>query len=152
MGVTTNGQLCFGIVLPEETELPWEDHEDGFEAWWRAENGFTNDDIWGEDGERRPGITGKDIDAFFERERAFDAVHPAPVEIVNYCSGEYPMVIIAARGTVKTARRGHPVKIIAVDMMTVNLHAADDLREFVETYFPEHLGPGPEWYLSSYWG
>ncbi len=80
MGVSTNGQLWYGVVFEDGYEFPWDAEPfDGDEReWWRAERGFDE-------------AKGYPAEGWLEYQKAFDAEHPCPVETVNYCSGDYPM-------------------------------------------------------------
>ena len=76
--------------------------------------------------------------------------NPLPFQLVNYCSGEYPMYILAVPGTLKSAYRGSP-KSFTLDELQVDEEASKKLIAFCEEYGLEgesEIG----WTLSSYMG
>jgi hypothetical protein len=154
MGVTTNGELSFGIKLDEETPLPWfPEHEefDGIEEWWRCENGYKpKNPIWDAKSGYIAGVTQVDIDAWYDDLRTWDKENPLPIELVDYQHCDCSAYILACPGTVYTANRGYPVTIEPLKLMVVDAVKAANFHAFVGKYFPEHLSPGPKWYLSSY--
>lgn len=42
MGVSTDGQLSYGVVIKEDYELPWENtlHNGDIDDWWLDVRGF----------------------------------------------------------------------------------------------------------------
>lgn len=154
MGVSTNGQICFGILLEEGVTLPWAD-DDGeryIDDWWRDQCGYVpTKQLYDEDGKHLPGVTKQDVDDFYKHRREFDAAHPCPVVMVNVCSGDCPVYIIAIPDTVKSARRGYPEKIDRDADFALNPKLVQLLEEFVDKHEIEYED-GPHWYLSSYWG
>jgi len=157
MTISTNGQICFGVILDEDNELPWdaEDFDGDIDYWWtfavlglkRSFEMFTPDGDW---------IGGKEwpkdkSDQYYQERRDFEENNPKlPVELINYCSDEYPMYILAISETCYGARRGYPEKIIPVDLSVTNEQIAQ-LFDFCKTYGVKFEGE-PAWYLSSYWG
>jgi len=155
MGQSTNGQICFGNAYEEDFEFPWDaepwngDHED----WWRAECGYApSKELFDGEGDYIDGIKPEQavIDAYFKEQRDFDAAHPFPVSLVNYCSGDYPMWILAVPSSVLSNSRGE-----ARAFRPAELDVSDEeiaaLREFCIKY---DLIPAEDatWYLTSYWG
>ena len=148
MGTTTDGQICFGVVFEDGSEFPWHDDEDScIEDWWRSQRGFKAPfEPWGDDGERVVGVTQEQINDYFDHRNAWDKDHPLPVSEVNYCSGEYPMIILAVQGSLINASRGYPTEIFPQDMGV----DAEALKGFCEEFGLEISKP--KWWLSSYWG
>jgi hypothetical protein len=155
MGVSTNGQICFGVVCEEDTEFPWDDGEWGgdIEEWWRtAVCGYIpEEEIYDESGGY---IGGKEpsrekIASYHDAQRAFDALHPVPVELVNYCSDDCPMYILAVPSSSLSCSRGYPESFRPEDLK-VSQEEIDSLLEFCRTHGIEHGEPG--WWLTSYWG
>ena len=78
MGVSTDGQICYGILLAEGIELPWNDekYDDGIYDWWLCTvKGYESPfEMFDDDGEY---IGGEDIwpknkvDHYFEHFRLF---------------------------------------------------------------------------------
>lgn len=125
MSTSTDGQICFGYELTEDAEFPWSDDGD-IETWWAKVSGMP------ENG----------------NQYTWCRHNPPPVELVTHCSGEYPLFILAAAGTLVTAYRGTPKKIEALNIP----HSARwALEEFVKEHGIEVEGE-PCWLLSSYWG
>lgn len=130
MGVSTDGILVFGIELGEE--LP-EFLEDFYDIWWD----FTDS------------ISGVAEDDPKRCEKRRDFRDNFPVELVSHCSYEYPMYILAVKGTKITASRGSP-KVIDPTSLVVSPEKIEKLRKFCEEYRIEW--EEPEWYLCSMWG
>ena len=153
MGMSTDGQLCYGVRFDEGFEFPWADKD--IEDWWRDTIlGFKPSiEIFDSNGEYLNGKRPSDeqIDAFFEERKAFSEKNKKlPVELVNYCSGDYPSYILAIPGSCKTANRGYPCIITDADMK-VDAAAVEALRAFLKEF--ELTPEGEEgWYLSSYLG
>lgn len=134
MGVSTDAILCFGVDLSEDYEdlLPWqqlEDDDNDFDTWVARISGADTDD-W---------------------KAIKEAAEKCPVELVSHCSYDYPMYIVAVRGTKITARRGSP-KVISLDAI-----GGDDFIErqiAAERFCEEHGIPCGDfqWLLCSMWG
>ncbi len=135
MGQSTDGQLWYGVVFEDGYEFPWPDYD--IEDWWRTEQGF--------DASR-----GYPAEGWLDYQKAFDAEHPCPVELINYCSGEYPMYGLAIPASKRTASRGYPERLDG-GLGVVTEAEKKALLDFCAKY-----GLKPEssdgWYLSSYWG
>lgn len=138
MSTSTNGQLAYGLIFEDGYEFPWnhESFDGDLDDWWRKEQGFDES-------------RGYPADNWLDYQKQFDKEHPRPVEEVNYCSGEYPMYMLAVPSSILTAYRGSPVRIEALP--EVSATAVSALLAFCEKY---ELKPEGEsgWYLSSYWG
>lgn len=138
MSTSTNGQLAYGLIFEDGYGFPWNDesfHGD-FEDWWRTEQGFDES-------------KGYPAEGWLEYQKEFDVEHPRPAEEINYCSGDYPMYMLAVPSSVRTAYRGSPERIEALP--EVSAAGVSALLAFCEQY---KLKPEGEigWYLSSYWG
>jgi hypothetical protein len=122
MGTSTNGQICYGVIIDGNSDGPWDDEslpddvEGDIKGWWG----------WN----------------FGEAETY--------VELVNYCSNEYPMYIIAIDSSCTNARRGYPKEFNPQDL-TISDEDRILLIEFCKELGIKFSG-GPAWYLSSYWG
>lgn len=156
MGVSTNGQLCYGIKFEEDFEFPWgaEEFDGDITEWWRSVNGYVNPNFnpYTEAGEYKPGVTREDprVDEYFKHSRDWDAAHPVPVGLVNYCSGDYAMYILAVPGVGLSNRRGYPEEFDP-SALKVSDEQRAALLEFCKTHKIEH-DEEPKWWLSSYWG
>lgn len=161
VSVSTDGQICFGVMLGEEgdVELPWIDDAETWdndpEEWWTKEVlGFKHSfEVFDERGEYLKGFTRKDprVDKYFDEEFQFKKTAPKmPFELVNCCSGDYPMWILAIPSTTMSASRGYPVKFDPAKLV-VNPIELSQLLEFCEKYGIEYDGD-PKWWLSSYYG
>jgi len=164
MGTSTNGQLCYGIPFGADYEFPWdiEGFEYGFEDWWfrkicgykepfelyaETKTGYIDDII----------PSREKIDEYHKHRRDFEKDNPAPVKVVNYCSVECPMYIIAIPDTFKNNLRGYPEEIEMSDLYVSNHHHII-ITAFCEKYLRsdnewcEFPDMEPRWYLTSYWG
>ena len=154
MGVSTDGQICFGIAFEDEMEFPWDSDEyDGdIEGWWIcAVNEYRSPfEIYNSDGEYLGGIKPSDerINEHYRAKRVFKNAHPLPVELVHHCSGDYPMYILAIPRTVKKASRGYPEEINPSEMV-VTQDECNLLIEFCEIHGIE--AEAPRWWLTSMW-
>lgn len=157
MTVSTNGQICYGVVIPEEDVLPWD--LDGFDGdighWWlhsvlgfqHSFEMFTPQGNW-IGGEKWPQDK---IDEYYGEQRDFAEQSPKlPVELVNFCSYDYPIYVLAIPETCKSARRGYPERFVPTKLVFTD-EQKEDLLEFCKTYEIE-FEDGPAWYLSSFWG
>lgn len=151
MGTSTNGQLCYGVAFEEDFEFPW---GDDIEDWWvytvhKFKHSFELFDSAGNylNG-REPS---RDENArYWQERRDFEALHPLPVEVVNYCSGDYPMYLLAVPGTVRVARRGF-AEPIDPSSLVVSDEDRDRLMGFLNDHGIDVPSP-PGWLLTSYWG
>lgn len=132
MGVSSDGEISYGIVFEEGYEFPWDvDHDGDPDEWWIS----------------------KVLQLIYKDYAEMHAIlkdNPLPFQLVNYCSGEYPMYILAVPGTLKSAYRGSP-KSFTLDELQVDEEASKKLIAFCEEYGLEgesEIG----WTLSSYMG
>src|SRR5690348_13757855 len=105
MGVSTDGQICFGILLGDEEddlELPWDDkrYEDLDDWWIDGVHGYKPPfELFDADGNyingERP--SEETIKAYYAPRWEFEKQHPIPVKLVNGCSGNYPVWILALK-------------------------------------------------------
>ena len=155
MGTSTNGQICYGVAFDEEHEFPWdEEHEGDIDSWWiYGVHGFKHSfELFDSAGcylnGREP--TREESGRYFAESSKFAAAHPLPVELVNYCSGDCPMYVLAVPSTVLTARRGYPTEFDPA-ALTVTDEGRDTLRKFCADH---GIKPPkePTWLLTSYWG
>lgn len=156
MSVTTNGQICFGIPFGERDDFPWQDDEwegDIDEWWMRSVCGWKpSKELYAPDGDYIDGRVPSDqeIDDHYREQREFAKRNPLPVQMVNTCSGDYPMWIIAVADVGISASRGYPAMFDPA-----GLSVTDDQVEALAGFCKRFglVGEGdPGWYLSSYWG
>ena len=122
MSTSTNGQICYGIAFEQDAEFPWDERGD-IEDWWVYDVlGFKHSfELFDDNGnyingvkpsEERPG-------EYFDERQEFWKNKPLPVEIVNYCSCDRPVYILAVPGTMFNNYRGDAVqfepKLLRVD-------------------------------------
>lgn len=157
MSTSTDGQLHFGIVFEEGFTFPWdveEGHEGDIEKWWESVNGYENPNFnpFTEQGNYKQGVGKNDqrIDAWFEHSREWHKNNPTPIELVNYCSGEYPMYLLALSEVGFCASRGYPEKI-SPNRLFISDEQRSSLVDFCKKYIADEVGE-PAWYLTSYWG
>ena len=169
MGVSTDGQICFGVAFPESFEFPWDEERFGGEIdkWWReAVCGYKPPfELYDENGEYVGGQKPpqKRIDEYIDLKNEFDKKHPVPFKLINYCSHECPMYIVAVPSSCIENSRGYPEEFRPENLKVSEKEVAD-LKKFLEDYAPVKAEDleyqdkrfdktmTPRWYLSSYWG
>ena len=145
MGMNAYASICFGIALEDGVELPWNDekYRDGIEEWWRDVNNFVSPVPCPFDprGNYLPGF-GSDhpqVNDYFDAVHVWDKANPLPVEIVDFCSCEYPMYIIAVLGSQSYTDWGDPSPIDPTKLTVTPKEIAvllDFLDEYgIETFF-----------------
>jgi len=161
MGISSDGQLCYGIAFEEDYNFPWLDEEwdSDYEEWWFSgicgyKPPFELYDERGKfiKGERPPQ---EKMDEYYEDIGKFRKLNPMPVEIIGFCSYDYTMYIIAAPETYTNVRRGY---VEEVGTYKVEPEKKNAVISFCEKYcktedeydnFPEMK---PCWLLSSMYG
>lgn len=158
MGISTDGQLCYGVKFEEDYEFPWEDED--IDDWWLIESGWKWDgeEPFTPEGEYAPGFGNNDprIEEYFRSRHLWLRDHPCPIVEVNYQSGDYPAYILAAPSTVITARRGYPERIDPLVLrqgediegeFNIEVEALEKFLRKYDLFIDE-----PAWWLSSYYG
>ena len=157
MGTSTDGQLSYGVLIDEEFEFPWdaEDYGGDIEEWWRDVRGFRNpvESPFNEYGRYKPGFSdaSPEVREYFKNQRewvSWLAANPVPVKLVDYCSGDCPMWLLASRHVRSSS--GCP-KMVDIEFLRETGVASRQLIEFLEEFKIEHNGE-IGWWLSSYWG
>lgn len=142
MGTSTNGIVCFGIDFGEKHPLDRrdeDDYEEDFDDYDALEELICREAGLPEYGTDHP-------DDYYELKWAAEAAYP--VDVVTYCSIDYPMYALALRGTEITARRGYAVEL-DMDKMAVSDEDIERFRKWCETHDVEYTEP--KWLLVSYW-
>lgn len=156
MGVSTDGQIGFGVVFEEGYEFPWDKHtSEDIDDWWTEEVlGFKHSfEIYDEKGnyiggEKPPQET---IDRYYKEWSDFRDSHPkVPVELINYCSGDYPMYMLAVPSSCKSNSRGDAEEFDPAALRVTDAEK-QTLLDFCKKYKLKYE-KGPGWYLTSYWG
>lgn len=161
MGISSDGQICYGIAFEEGYEFPWlEDKWEGDEEkWWfngvcgykppfiiyNNEGEFIND-------ERPPQ---KIMDEYYNHYDEFKKANPMSVDIVGHCSYDYRMFVVAVKGTFVSSSRGDLTEIICNEIGQDQIKIIIDFcnkyckppNDYCE--FPEMK---PCWLLSSMYG
>ena len=147
MSVSTDGQLCFGIMLEEEV-LPWD--AESLEDVWLDALGFSAESPYDEFGAYKPGYSGDDprVEEYYAQKSAMLRDNPLPITEVNYCSADCPMMILAVPSSCLTCYRGHPFQIDPAKLIVTN-EEVKALLDFCQRF---GLSGEPTWWLSSYWG
>lgn len=153
MGVSTDGQISYGVVIEEGYEFPWDvKHEDDLEDWWRRVNGFEDlHDPWTAEGGYADGWSREDprFKDHYAHRHEWESHNPLPIELINYCSGDVPMYVIAIPDTGKICYRGCPTVFDPASLVVTD-QQRDNLLAFLEKWSIKHGEPG--WVLTSYWG
>lgn len=157
MGTSTNGQISYGIKFDDGFEFPWDslEYEGDIENWWtHGVLGFRYSfELYTPEGnyiggERPPQ---EKLDQYYAERREFEAKNPKlPVELDNYCSGDFPMYILSVKGVGTSARRGYPTAFNPSELVVTD-EQVNELLGFCQAHGIE-LDGEPAWYLSSYWG
>jgi hypothetical protein len=154
MGVSTDGCLAYGLVL-DEGEPSWIFEDSDWEVIIAeklcglkppSEPYEGNEKIHREYWDKQK-IALKEIDLCFE----------------NYCSGDYPIYMLAIASTVKTAKRGYPEKLNDFDSK-VHLYREGNNPYLLESCWNDELKKACKkldikydskqvgYWLYSYWG
>ncbi len=154
MGQSTNGQLCWGSKFEEGFGFPWDEKkcEQDIEEWWLVVTGFEPPcNPYDDRGEYAEGFTAEDprVEEYFEQRHTWKEKHPLPIELVNYCSGDAAMYILAIPRLCFHNYRGYPVEIDPAELLET-LEDARVLSDFCSNY--GIVVEKPRWWLSSYWG
>lgn len=152
MGMSASGIIAFGIPLDEdELFFPERDEddfgsylssydEDNFHRWVAEQAGVVAPQAeWVEGSKNTEWLI------YWDKQRK--AVAEFPIEIVSHCSCDYPLYIIALRGTVMTAWDGEPREIVLPEI------SAEKVQMLID-FCAEHgiKGVAPRWLLTSNWG
>jgi hypothetical protein len=128
MSTSTNGILVFGIDFDES--LPeFMGNETDFEDFLQVELKLP---MYGSAG--------------YSYEEKSKKIETCPANLVIHCSYDYPMYILALRGTEKTAHRGYPVEITSLEIAPERLEA---FKDWCKAHGIEN--PEPKWLLASLW-
>jgi hypothetical protein len=153
MSRTVEGIICFGVLMDEESQVPWNQKEYSYDIddWWLF--GICKfkptEEIFNKDGSYiDPKPTRKQIDGYFNEERKFKKDHPLPIQIVRIGNSEEPRFIIAAIGTVTMGHLYDPY-VLPAACMDVKTEDVDILLHFCIQYQIEYIGK-PSWYLAAY--
>lgn len=156
------GQICYGLLLKEEVELPWD--YDGYggdiNKWWLYDVLGCQNPFELFNGRRYwfGGIppSQEKIDEFYQAQSEFLKSRGGPsIVMVNAYSNDYPLWIVAIPETVTVANRGCPIIFSPLNLFNVfeNKQPADKiLIDFCNDHKIKYDDKPPQWYLSSYWG
>lgn len=158
MSISTDGQICYGILLEEDITFPWQDESYGglIEDWYcYGVLGFKHPfELLDSHGDYIDGIKPSEerLTQYFQEKRDFLKKHPPlPVAMVNVCSWNNPVWIIAISESVIEANRGDPTVFRPMDLAeNAPLKWNLTLTDFCKTHKIPFEGY-PQWYLSSYW-
>lgn len=156
MGISTDGQICYGVIFEEGYEFPWDckEYEYDIEVWWlKTVIKFKPSiELYDENGNYLNGLepTPAEFSKYYNERRVAFEKNQLPVKLVNYCSSEYPVYILAVPNTYFVANRGYPTNF-EPELLQVAPHERQALTDFCEQFSLEYSG-APAWYLSSYYG
>lgn len=158
MTQSTNAQICFGILLDDDNEFPWLDEQwnDDIDGWWLYQQGYEPiKQCYDENGEKIKGISEQDVEYFWGERRSFLNNNPMPVEIVQHCSCDYPMYILAIKGTFQDAGRGYPLSFKPEELILPEQFDGENDANYFLKYWADKWGltytGQASWYLSSLW-
>ena len=132
MSMSTEGTICYGVLVNSELILPW--HDEGYEEeyeWWLKELNYKPKQ--NSENEHRDKLE-------------FLEANPLPFEVINYCCESEPMFIFAAPSTVQKATRGYPKALKVKPVPTGVL--IDPVISFCRQYGIQH--EEPSWYLTTW--
>ena len=130
MGISSNGILVFGFPIGEENETPEFLEEAGVEDI----DEFIDNEL---------GLNDASVDECLAARKTY------PVDVTSYCSYEYPMHILAVRGTEITVHRGYS-KEITPEHLAVAPERISAFKAWCETHGIEYQEP--KWLLCSMYG
>ena len=129
MGTSTDAILVYGIECGEDCVPEFMEGFDDFDDYLDDLSGLPK---WGEAGHD------------FVKQKAFR--ESFPVSMTMHCSYEYPMYIVAVRGTETIASRGYANEITSIAVDEEKISA---FKEFCEK---NGIEGQPKWLLCSMWG
>lgn len=149
-----NGNLSYGYVFEEGYEFPWDDdkYNGDIDDWWEDVRGFrgTIEYPFDEFGEYKPGINSgsPEVSKYISERQEWFKANPCPVELVNYCSRDYPAYILASKSLSSSYDESERVPD---GFFNDNEDAHTILLNFFKEYgiVPEP-GAVAGWWLSSY--
>lgn len=134
MGVSNNAILAFGFALGDECERPQclnvegdeDDTYETFDDMVLAKSGL-------QEPEGKQEYKSKDNSPEWKHyyQKANEIMAACPVEIVWYCSYDYPMYFIALKGTEQKAYRGYAEKVTMREIKPEEIAA---FKSFCEEY------------------
>lgn len=129
MGVSSVGLLVFGIDLGEDEPEFWGDHND------------MDDFLDSESGLPTYGCPGYDYEKLSANRKK------CPADVIFYCSYDYPMHILAVRGTERRVSRGYVKEI-------ETLSVEPEKVEAFKAWCADHgiADAEPKWLLCSMYG
>lgn len=151
MGVSTDGKICFGVDFDEDFEFPWNSEDDEIEIddWWRDLHNYVNPyQIWTDDGNLKEDITPEDKRKYYDYRHQWIEDNPVPFELVNTCSCDYPIYMLAMPKTNVNCSRGYPTEI-DLNMFNLVTQDVDKFKTALKKY-GLYISE-PKWYLSSLW-
>ena len=155
MTVSTNAQICYGVLFEENYEFPWDIRKwcYNIQEWWYDVCGYANPfELYDESGRYADGKEPlqERIDQYYASRHAFEKEHPLPIRVVNYCGMDCPAYILAIPEPYIVARRGYP-EALSTSMPARCGRKTQALLDFCDEHGLEYES-GPTWWLSSYWG
>lgn len=166
MGQSTDAEIAFGVDFGDDHPLLGEDEDEGSEDlgdYLAARTGLIDPDS-----EIPEEINYGSLDDFARwkdenpewtkrtrvyRQKVLELEDEAPIEIIAHSSGEYPMYIVAIKGTHLVASRGYPKEFepTALWVDAASISAAQKFCEEYEINTEDHHFEDPKWLLFSMW-
>lgn len=152
MTVSTDGIICFGVLIDEDVKLPWDDY--AFDDWWiETVHGYEPPfQLYDSDGEYLNGVKAskEETTQYYAHRRDFEKEHPQTIQPVNCCHSDYPIWILAVPSSVRRCHRGYPLPIMPSNLK-VEKEEWDTLHQFCVQFGIEIKDNSMGWWLASYW-
>jgi hypothetical protein len=134
VGISSDGLIAFGIDLGEEGLSFLEDFDNDFDEY-----------VSGQYPVEAPEGYGEEYNEWFEGYKKFADAYP--VDLVMYCSYEYPMYFLAVRGTYQSVSRGYCEEFKNPTVTTKQIKALENFCKGHDIEFKE-----PKWCIMSMFG
>ena len=112
MTTSTEGILCYGFIINEGVDLPWntENYNGNFDSWY-----YTEVVPFKKPFEMNSDTPPPLRKLYFNLYYNFKQENPVPFKLVNYCSWDYPMFILAV--VKEEATKGNPTIINPLELL-----------------------------------